>query len=272
MADIKEIQAIGFEILCDIDSYCKKNNIKYMLSGGTTLGAVREHDFIPWDDDIDIMMPRADFEKFIANYSKECPDKYQVGSLLDETWTRPPVRIWDKTTRISQKHINEQDIGVFVDLFPIDGTPKTTIGRHIFFWHLKFLNILRNATQRKIFLEGEKFITLKKVLGFLCKPLSTRKLALMQNELGKKYKYEDSKIVAVSLALAKWYKECIAKECLDEVIYETFHGKEFPIPKGYHQYLSNLYGEDYMTPKREGDSTHSHLWNVETNKNEKDEA
>lgn len=128
MADftlIESIQKIVYKILCDIDDFCAQNQIKYYLSGGTCLGAVRHHGFIPWDDDGDIMMPREDYDRFVVGFAKAFSGKYMVGSLAtDSEWQRPAGRVWDLSTKLEQTKFTGREMGVFIDVFPIDGLPN----------------------------------------------------------------------------------------------------------------------------------------------------
>ncbi|MGN0185217.1 MAG: LicD family protein, partial [Aristaeellaceae bacterium] len=71
---VQQLQRLSYAILCDVDDYCRANNIRYYLSGGTCLGAVRHKGFIPWDDDVDVMLPRRDYERLIAGFGAAYPD------------------------------------------------------------------------------------------------------------------------------------------------------------------------------------------------------
>lgn len=262
---LKEMKRVSYEILCEIDDYCKENDITYYLSGGSCLGAVRHHGFIPWDDDVDIMLPREHYERFVEGFDKAKEGKYKVGSLpTDELWQRPGARVWDLNTKLVQTKFSEREMGVFVDVFPIDGLPASKVGRDWYFAKVKVLNALRNISARRGFYSHEKYKIIKQILGFFFGHLNTRKLALRLDRLAKRYRFEDSEYVAASMAIHYGRKEIIRKELMDKAVYLEFEGRMFPVPVGYDTYLTNLYG-DYMTPPEGasvGDTAHLEGWAV----------
>ena len=96
--DCKEIQSIGLEILCAFDAFAKKHNLTYYLSGGTLLGAVRHKGFIPWDDDIDLMMPRPDYQYLIHHFQHK---QYHLSCCdLERDYCSFQARIWDTNTSL----------------------------------------------------------------------------------------------------------------------------------------------------------------------------
>ena len=126
ITEISELRSIQLNILKHIDVFCKQNSIKYFLSGGTMIGAVRHHGYIPWDDDIDIMMLRDDYERFISLYTQKDSSKYRLRYYKhDQSFTFPFVKIDDSDTLVVENVINKvNDMGINVDLFPIDVVPN----------------------------------------------------------------------------------------------------------------------------------------------------
>lgn len=121
---IQEVQKLEFEILKYIKDVCDKNNINYYLAYGTLIGAVRHQGFIPWDDDIDIMMPREDFAKFSEVTSKEPHQYYRLVSRENnQNFTAPLPKVVDSRTKLIQNYglIEKVELGIYVDIFIIDG-------------------------------------------------------------------------------------------------------------------------------------------------------
>lgn len=122
---LKDIQHVSMEILDEIHNYCVDNNIYYTLCGGTLLGAIRHKGFIPWDDDIDIAMPRPDYERFIHSFRSDNGLKVisrQIEGCEDSTFAYARVCDMNKTYVDSTRaRWTRYKTGVWVDIFPLDG-------------------------------------------------------------------------------------------------------------------------------------------------------
>ncbi len=265
-ATVKKMQAIVLNMLCDIDEFCAENNILWFLSGGSCLGAVRHQGFIPWDDDGDIMMPRPDYERFLHLFKEAYKGKYGVGSFeTDSKWHRQNAKIWDLATSAHCENLEEEEIGVFIDVFPIDGLPENKFVRKQYYIYLKILCGLQNASVRKKYLEGEKNITLKKAAGLITRRFGARYFTGRITAEAKRYDFNTSKLVGASTACHYGERETMKKEDTDRETRLLFEGHLFPVPIGYKQYLTNLYG-NYMTiPEGAEEKGYSHLdhWTIE---------
>ena len=264
-----KMQSVVYGILCEIDAYCKENNIKYFLSGGTCLGAVRHHGFIPWDDDGDIMMPRDDYEKFIRSFGQNTKSRYRIITLdNDPKCNLPYARVWDPDTRVIHKTIYAPEIGVSVDVFPIDGVSNSKTRRKIFYWRLKVLDTISSEAIRKQFSERHRFIAIRKIVGRIARVFGAHAFASRMNALAKRTSYNTSDLVACSLPAHYGERETIEKKHMSEAVYMDFESSKFPVPSGYDVYLTNLYGKDYMkVPDGPKDGQHLDVWEVHFNDN-----
>lgn len=117
---LHEIQSVNLEIMKDIHAFCVENEIKYSLAYGSLIGAIRHKGFIPWDDDIDIMMPRPDFERFSKEYKSK--KGYILSSVYDNDTYVNYTRVYDNDTLVvSPALASKKPMGVWIDIYPIDG-------------------------------------------------------------------------------------------------------------------------------------------------------
>ena len=120
----EEMRQIQLRLMDCIDDFCTREGITYSLSGGTMLGAVRHQGFIPWDDDIDLMMPRPDYDRFIKTFPGQYPD-----TLLENYYTDPDypcafTKVSDPRTTLVARNNRLTRFGVYVDIFSVEGTPE----------------------------------------------------------------------------------------------------------------------------------------------------
>lgn len=242
---LEEIKKIELELLSYVDSVCKKENIRYFLCGGTLLGAVRHKGFIPWDDDIDIVMPRPDYERLIDLLDNN--ENYKLFSARDDNYYYNFGKLADKRTCLTESGIREiEGMGVHIDIFPMDGMPEDEKECKS---HFRMLDRQRHRITAFSMLRPRIRKNVVCYIRNYCKFLATQNRSL-QDEQKKylnnalKYSYDDASRVFISGGAYKqkdiipkiWFRDCVLLE---------FEGKQFAVPSDYGQYLRQLYG-DYM--------------------------
>lgn len=244
---LKDIKLLLLEMLDEIDAFCAKENIEYYLVGGSMLGAVRHNGFIPWDDDVDIGMPRADYERFVTTFIS----KTGVTKVVDYRNTRkyawPFAKAIHTKTRLIETGCEQCEIGVYIDIFPLDAIEGTyeavckTMNR---------VKLYKNALTLK-HLKFEKRRSFWKNMAIL----SAKVLYLVPdaffiktvNDIASK-KNTTSNYNYVCNFMGAWgKKEIITADCFAAVVKYRFEEREYCILREYDKYLSALYG-DYMTP------------------------
>lgn len=265
----RDAQLGAYEILKFLDAFCRKNNLTYFLMYGSLIGAVRDKGIIPWDDDIDIMMPRPDYDKLIQICSTEniLPFKLFENSIVSE-YPHPISRMSDQ--RYKTNFANEKDygIGLFVDIYPLDG-----VGDDLKRAHKLIKKAYRNAslcflTSRKKFGRDNTKSKIRMAVKFpayiWANLLGNHHYIKKSIKLCKEYSYEESKYVS---GIAQPFRECngenkniYLKEWF-EVIETEFEGRKFCIPKGYDKILKMGYG-DYMVPLPENQRDTHHTYDT----------
>jgi len=258
---LKSLQKCLLSILFDLDEFCKKQNISYLLSGGTALGALRHKGFIPWDDDLDINMTREDFAKFFKNFAKAYPGKYVVQSPAqteDYFLTSGRIRL-KNSAYVTRGEQDEKEQGIFVDIFIIENVPNNTLIRKIhgfFCLGLGFLLSCRmfykNRKSYQALLSGspeaKKIFRVKKTIGFCTSWLSASRWISLTNWIYSLCKNENSEYVSIPSGRKHYFGELYKRSGFCEKDYLDFEGLRCPVAKDLNDYLTKLYGPDYMTP------------------------
>lgn len=243
---LKEIQGIGLDILKDVHEFCCNNHIKYSIFYGTLIGAVRHKGFIPWDDDIDIIMPRDDFEKFCDTYSSK-----EGYSLLKPRQNYLAfARIYDTKRTTSETILPDAPIrglGVSIDIFPVDKVSDEKSEFNDCFdkcsaMYLEQLRFRYSVDPIAKLLRRPKPIRsiIKKILyhGKIDHILSKHEqLSTMFNQKNTKHWSQ--------LTCPDPSKEYHLMEDFNETVMLPFEDAEFCALKGYERILTEMYG-DYM--------------------------
>ena len=131
--NLDELKKIELDIMIKIHQFCEKNNIKYYMIAGTLIGAIRHKGFIPWDDDIDIAMSREEYEKFLREFPAygEKNNLLAVNNRTNPYYGRPMTKVIDTRTCLMEPEYRSDDpIGVFVDIWVMDGVPTGVNRNH----------------------------------------------------------------------------------------------------------------------------------------------
>lgn len=262
MKEIKkeELRNIQIRILQHVDEFCTKHNLRYFISGGTLIGAIRHKGFIPWDDDIDFMMLREDYERFIKLYSQEDNSIYHLYShKILPSYPYPFAKIDDSRT-IMHEEINDAiELGVNIDIFPIDIAPKTEREQErIVRQNRRLINIL---TAKRLPVKkgrGIKKNTLLFLLQLIFYPYSTRKIIdRIDRNAQCLAGFPTGKRGCLVWGYGK--KEIIDESNYSESIYVDFENHKFATLSGWHNYLTSLFGDYMKLPPEEKRITHHHF-------------
>lgn len=239
----REVQQCLLQMVKWFDEYAREHKLTYYLSGGTLLGAVRHKGFIPWDDDVDLMMPRPEYDRMIASFQND--GRYQFLSCeRDSDYKTPFGRIWDTKTIRKFDRLQDKEFGAFIDIFPIDGYPGNNRLATLYAYRLKLKRMFINTANRNYFREGEKFQVAKKLVkrfvrkdgNYYCRSL---------NDYARKRPYDQCEYVGVTTTTVHIFRERNSKNIFAKTVYLPFEDTKLPAPEGYDIYLTHLYG-DYM--------------------------
>lgn len=247
-ATIKEQQAALLEMLREIDGICRTHHIPYMLFAGTALGAVRSQGFIPWDDDLDVIMLRPDYERFLRVAPEELdPRLYYVQKEFSPHWPMFFSKLRKNNTTCLERYIPRDPAmhqGIYIDIFPCDNLSDHRIIRGLQFLASKV--VIAKSLNRRGYLAGSYK---KKLVIFLSHLLPQRPFQRLVKLEGASH----SKLVHCFFGGSSRYtKSIFPRQWLMESIDTPFEGQRFPVSAHYHELLTTLYG-DYGIPTPESE-------------------
>ena len=259
-ATLKEHQMALTALLREFDRICQKLNIPYVLFAGTLLGAVRHQGFIPWDDDLDVVMLRENYERFLREADSVLDrEKFFLQKEFSEHWPMffSKLRL-NNTTCLEKMHPKDPDChqGVYMDIFPCDYASGNIIGQKIQFYASKV--VIAKALDRRGY---DTDSILKKIFMFGCRLLPEKPfLQIAKGKAGSGF------VHSFFGAGSSFHKNVFSERYFRERTTAGFEGFSYPIPRDYHSLLSVLYGDYMVIPSAENRQCKQHAILVDLNR------
>lgn len=250
---LEEIQRYLLNMAKDFHNICLENDLTYYIIGGTFLGAVRHNGFIPWDDDMDIGMPRESYERFINLSDSALPSYLRrlnagYGNMKRDFLY---IKLCNRNTTLVEE-INERRIeGVYIDIFPLDGAHNTKISSKLKYYQSRIFTygIWLNASEKK------RNHPLKKIAQFCFSLFNNQKIYDRANKMLAKTQFSKSKYVGNFMG--NWgIKEIMSKEYFGEPTLYKFEDAMLFGPQKDHEFLSAVYGNYLELPPKEKQKSH----------------
>ncbi len=259
---LKKLQQKELESLVYFDKFCKEYELKYFLLGGCVIGAIRHNGFIPWDDDIDVMMPRRDYERMLRLWKTyESNERFLMLKTDGDTFTGNCFATLVDTSATMVKE-NQKDIdvphGIVTDVFPLDGCPDGKFKRYLQYYHAMMYSLYMTEV-----VPSNHGKLIRFVGSVLLKLVPSRK---RRTKIWKKH---ERKMTRYSFNTHEKCTELCAgphymlneypQRAFADVIYHDFEGMQFPIPQGYDTYLKMAFGNYMELPPEDKQVPHHDL-------------
>lgn len=255
---LEELKIIELDILKMFHAFCEEHNIRYFLAYGTLLGAIRYKKFIPWDDDLDVLVPREDYDKLIKLFQDS--DKYRLYAFeRNQKFRFPFAKLCDMDTRLTELYYpdNGVELGVNIDIFPLDNWSDNLdeakeearrINKNMN-W-LSMTKMSKPNTNNPIkFFYWSVIMIFVKLIG---SKFFIRKIIKESDKISQK----GSRYVGIKVWCLYGERGIIPAEAFSDTIAIEFEGQKYPAPVGYDAYLRCLYGDYLPEPPVEKRKTH----------------
>ena len=242
--DLTILQDCVYNIFVEFDRICRKYNLCYSMEGGTLLGAVKYKGFVPWDDDIDVVMRRDDYEKFLKVAPLELTGDYFLQSYNNVSqFPLNYAKLCYNKSQIydySYSHLKKMNHGVFMDIFHIDNVRLDNLRKHC-----SYVGVLTGARKTKLKVDLEGVPRWKKIIYKALSLLPMSCLIRMQNKACTKYNNKNTGYRYEVCNSNKKFSPLV-KELYDDYIELQFRDKKFMAVKDYDKFLKSRFGDDYM--------------------------
>lgn len=248
---LRTLQLTQLEMLKVFDSFCREHDLHYSLYAGTLLGAARHRAFIPWDDDLDVCMARAEYDRFIELWQ----EKPHPGYILQNKENAPAFS--QSFTKLRKDHTaflqNGEEpgayhTGIFIDIFPIDRIPSGSFSRWLFKWNCMKYQLL---TREYVPAKSGAPIRFVCSLILLCTP-KQRRAAIRQKLLEKITQYDgNTELETIAIEIVRTINCPLAADMLSAYTYLPFEDGEFMCFAGWDEYLRRKFGDYMQLPPEE---------------------
>ncbi len=270
---LEEGRRVQIAMLDELAAFCEQNGITYFLSGGTLLGALRHHGFIPWDDDIDVNIPRPDCEKLMRITGGKLGAYRLVGPDMGEYLNNCNYfRIYNDDTVVenfkgglTEEHPDYHPI--FIDIFPIEGLPENEARCNRHWNRIVFLTKMRRVSSLRNMEAKTRGAYVFHVIGVIpARIVGYQRWGKRIQKSATKYSFDEERFVGVTTTIHYLKKEKMEKEQCMKLVKVSFEEKEYNAPSNYDSYLTALYGDYMKMPPAEKQKSHHdfHLyWRVQ---------
>lgn len=257
--DLRKLQLKSLEILLYFKDFCEKHGLLFYFCGGCCIGAIRHKGFIPWDDDIDVFMPREDYEKLFELWDKFADTQRYAcqRTTKDKFMGNIMTTIVDKKTTVVRPWQKGKDghKGVMIDVLPLDGCAPKGIKRKMqMFWSMIFSLYCSRMVPVN---HGKAIAFVSTILLSLAvgDNLKYRIWKFAEKQMSK-YKISDCEYITELCAGPHYMKNEYPKEIFREAVYKEFEGYQMPLPVGYDRYLKIAFGDYMQLPPEEKRKAH----------------
>lgn len=258
---LREIQLCELSLLEKIHNFCESNNIIYFLAGGTLIGAIRHKGFVPWDDDVDIAMPRPDYERFMALREKFYEEyaNIEIKGVNDTNYPFSFAKAFDLNTRVIIQNQKNYFNNVWLDIIPFDGAYSNVKKNKRLYRKMHFYRYFMYFATYKPWTVGRtKFRKLIATIVTYISELFVKIVnpACVLDKNARKISYEKAEFVGNTVC-GDSFKNPIVKNEMFPLLKKEFEGKLFNVPANYDTYLKQAYGNYMELPPESERSSHN---------------
>ena len=257
---IDELKKIQIEMMQEFHDFCKANDIQYFLTGGSLLGAIRHRGYIPWDDDIDVVLPRPDYQHLLEIFNQEHENtNLKIFNIdVDPQYYTQYAKLMNMDTVLEEQVDSDRQISVFIDVFPLDNmSDDYDKAKHLFIKTRLYRNLLnlKNLTFRK---DRSLYKNIILLLGkFFLWPISRKSIICSIDKISRIYERPElTNYVCINVTGTYGIKEILKGEWFSATEEVEFEGRKFYAPKNYDKVLSHFYGDYMNLPPEEKRVTH----------------
>ncbi|MDO4317104.1 MAG: LicD family protein [Lachnospiraceae bacterium] len=264
MENIDRLHEVDLNIVKEVVRICNQTGLIYYMSGGTLLGAVRHHGFIPWDDDIDLAMPREDYEKFLKLAPKLLPKNLQIVNYrTDPEYPYYITRVRDIDTKVEEIRIGNdyRYTNASIDIFPLDGTPNPLWIRKLYFFRVMAHRALMSLCYKDSIDRSRKRGKVEKLFLSIMEKLPIEKIFDPYQEkckidkIMRKHKVEDSDNIGCLMGAYRT-NQIVPKRYFGKGRMYPFETITLRGPELYDEYLTQMYGDYMKLPPKESQKVH----------------